>query len=106
MRILLILTIAAVAMLAQVKQYKPSRLNLFSPQQDVDMGKEAAAEVRKSMPVVNNADLTAYVQRVGSRLTKSKQAEAFPFTFEVVNDPSINAFPLPAGPMSVHTGLL
>jgi len=106
MRALLFLMLAAAALLAEVKQFKPSRLNLFSPQQDVEMGKEAAAEVRKNMPVVSNADLTAYVQRVGSRLTKSKQAEAFPFTFEVVNDPSINAFALPGGPMFIHTGLL
>ena len=105
-RTLLILTLAAAALLAEVKQFKPSRFNLFSPQQDVEMGKEAAAEVRKNTPVVNNAEVTAYVQRVGSRLTKSKQAAAFPFTFEVVNDPSINAFALPGGPMFIHTGLL
>ena len=106
MRVLLILTIAAAALLAQVKDYKPSRLNLFSPQQDIDLGKEAAADVRKNMPVVNNTELTGYVQRIGSRLAKSKRAQGFPFTFEVINDPSINAFALPGGPMFIHTGLL
>src|SRR6185295_1908475 len=106
MRALLILTIAASALLAQVKDYKPSRLNLFSPQQDIDLGKEAAADVRQKMPVVNHPELTGYVQRIGNRLTKSKRAQGFPFTFEVINDPSINAFALPGGPMFIHTGLL
>lgn len=106
MRVLLILTMAAAALLAQVKDFKPSRLNLFSPQQDIELGKEAAAEVRKTMPVVNQSELTRYVQRIGNRLAKSKRAQAFPFTFEVINDPSINAFALPGGPMFVHTGLI
>jgi predicted Zn-dependent protease len=30
----------------------------------------------------------------------------FPFSFEVVADPSINAFALPGGPMFIRTGLL
>ena len=34
------------------------------------------------------------------------RASGFPFTFEVVADPSINAFALPGGPMFIHTGLL
>ena len=106
MRALLILTVAAAALLAQVKDFKPSRINLFSLQQDIELGKEAAADVRKNMPVVDNAELSGYVQRVGGRLAKSKRAKAFPFTFELINDPSINAFALPGGPMFVHTGLL
>lgn len=106
MRALVLFAMAAAALLAQVKDFKPSRFNLFSPQQDIEIGKEAAAEVRRTMPVVSNAELTGYVQRIGSRLAKSKRAESFPFTFEVINDSSINAFALPGGPMFVHTGLL
>jgi hypothetical protein len=81
-------------------------LNLFSQEQDVQLGKESADEVRKTMPMVNNAELTAYVNRIGARLAKSPRAGGYPYTFEVVNDPSINAFALPGGPMFVHTGLI
>jgi len=94
------------AAFAQVKEFKPSRWNLFSPEQDVQMGKEAADEVRKTMPIVNNKELTDYVNRIGKRLAASKHAGNFPYTFEVLNDPSINAFALPGGPMFVHTGLI
>jgi predicted Zn-dependent protease len=82
--------------------------NLFSRQQDVQLGQEAAAEVRKKMPVVHDAFLNAYVNKVGKRLAASSEAEqsGFPFTFEVVADPSINAFALPGGPMFINTGLL
>ena len=82
--------------------------NLFSKAQDVQLGEESAAQVRKQMTVINDPVLTAYVNKVGSRLVSSQEAQesGFPFTFEVVSDPSINAFALPGGHMFIHTGLL
>ena len=90
----------------------PTRLrpgfNLFSKDQDVQLGKESATEVRKQMTVINDPVLTSYVNRVGKRLANSQEARdsGYPFTFEVVADPSINAFALPGGPMFINTGLL
>ena len=95
----------APALFAQVRELRPG-FNLFSPQQDLQLGKEAAAEVEKTMQVVKDPDLTGYIQRIGARLAKSPRAGQFPFSFEVVNDKSVNAFALPGGPMFVHTGLL
>ena len=82
--------------------------NLFSKQQDVQLGEESAAQVRKQMTVISDPVLTAYVNRVGKRLVTSQEAteSGFPFTFEVVADPSINAFALPGGHMFINTGLL
>jgi predicted Zn-dependent protease len=90
---------------AQLKELRPG-FNLFSAQQDVQMGKEAAAEVAKSMPVLNNEQLTDYLSKIGGRLAKSKHAGTFPFTFAVINDKNINAFALPGGPVFVNTGLI
>jgi predicted Zn-dependent protease len=90
----------------------PSRFrpgfNLFSKEQDVQLGQENAAQVRKQMHVINNPFLTEYVNRVGKKLAASQEAQesGFPFSFEVVADPSINAFALPGGPMFINTGLL
>jgi beta-barrel assembly-enhancing protease len=82
--------------------------NLFSKEQDVQLGQESAAQVRKQMTVIKDPVLTAYVNKVGKRLAASQEAQesGFPFTFEVVADPSINAFALPGGPMFINTGLL
>ncbi|HUM04240.1 MAG TPA: M48 family metallopeptidase [Terriglobales bacterium] len=82
--------------------------NLFSKQQDVQLGQESAAQVRKQMTVIKDPVLTEYVNRVGKKLVASQEAQesGFPFTFEVVADPSINAFALPGGPMFINTGLL
>lgn len=82
--------------------------NLFTKAQDVQLGQENAAQVRKQMVLIRDPFLNEYVTRVGKRLVSSQEAQesGFPFTFEVVADPSINAFALPGGPMFINTGLL
>jgi len=93
---------------AQRPQHFEPGFNLFSKQQDIELGQQNAAQVRKQMPMVNDPFLLEYVNKVGKRLANSQEARAsgFPFTFEVVADPSINAFALPGGPMFINTGLL
>ena len=88
-------------------ELKPG-FNLFTRQQDIQLGEEAAAEVRKKSTIVKDPVLTAYVNAIGKRLAQSREAKGsgFNFTFEVVADPTINAFALPGGPMFINTGLL
>lgn len=95
----------AVACQATHKTLKPG-WNLFSKEQDVQLGREAAAQVESQMPIVHDAQLQRYVETVGRRLVAAPQADRFPYTFKVVNDNSINAFALPGGPTYVNTGLL
>jgi beta-barrel assembly-enhancing protease len=98
----------AVSALGQGPTKLKPGFNLFTKQQDVQLGQEAAAQVRKQVKVINDPTLTAYVNAVGKRLMASKEAKAsgFSFAFQVVADPSINAFALPGGPMFINTGLL
>jgi beta-barrel assembly-enhancing protease len=88
-------------------QFHPG-FNLFTKAQDVQLGQENAAQVRKQMVLIRDPFLNEYVTRVGKRLVSAREAQesGFPFTFEVVADPSINAFALPGGPMFINTGLL
>jgi len=104
----LTLALAGISAVAQHTHNFQPGFNLFSKQQDVQLGQESAAQVRKQMTVIQDPVLTDYVNRVGKRLTSSQEAQesGFPFTFEVVADPSINAFALPGGPMFINTGLL
>jgi predicted Zn-dependent protease len=82
--------------------------NLFTKQQDIQLGRELAAQVRKQKTIVDDPLLISYVNAVGRHLMQSREAKGsgFPFTFEVIADPSINAFALPGGPMFINTGLL
>lgn len=87
------------------KTIKPG-FNLFSKEQDVQMGAEYASQVEREMPVVNNADLNKWMHTVGEKLAKAPEADKYPYSFKIVYDQSINAFALPGGPTFTHTGLL
>src|SRR5690606_35776117 len=101
----LALALGSVALAQQPRELKPG-WNLFSKEQDVQLGREAAAEIEKQVAVVNDAQLNSYIRRIGERLAATPEAGGFPYTFEVVADKSINAFALPGGPTYVHTGLI
>ena len=42
--------------------------NKYSLQQDIELGQEAAAEVRKQLPMLNDGRVDDYVERVGENL--------------------------------------
>ena len=96
---------AVLPALAQLHHFRPG-FNLFSKEQDVQLGKEAALEIEKQVELVDNKELNAYINSIGSRIAAQPQAGNYPYTFKVVNDPSINAFALPGGPTFVNTGLI
>jgi beta-barrel assembly-enhancing protease len=74
--------------------------------QEIELGREAAAQVEREMEVVKNPEIEAWLNQIGQRLARTPEANAYPYYFKVINDESINAFALPGGPMYVHTGLL
>lgn len=85
--------------------------NKYSLQQDVQLGQEAAAEIRRQMPILpENSEVDRYVESVGNRLIaaipREYQQRAFRYEFDVVNARDINAFALPGGPMFVNRGMI
>jgi Zn-dependent protease with chaperone function len=84
--------------------------NKYTPAQDVELGRQAAAEVRQQLPLMQDDAVTSYIQDVGRRLVAAIPAELrhseFNYTFEAVNVREINAFALPGGPMFVNRGML
>jgi hypothetical protein len=93
---------------AQTKISPPK--NKYSPQEDVQLGREAAAQVEQQLPILRDDNVTSYVSEVGQRLVASIPAELrhpeFNYTFKVVNVKEINAFALPGGPMFVNRGMI
>lgn len=93
------------AIFAQQRTLKPG-MNFFSKEQDIQLGKEAAAQVEREMDVVRDPALNEYINRLGRRLVEQPEADRYPYTFKIVNNPAINAFALPGGPTYIHTGLI
>jgi beta-barrel assembly-enhancing protease len=84
--------------------------NGFKPEQDVELGQQAAEEVRQQFPLLKDEEVHSYVERLGDQLVENIPQElrqpAFRYTFEVVNLKEINAFALPGGPMFLNRGML
>jgi predicted Zn-dependent protease len=84
--------------------------NRYTPQQDVALGREAAAEVRKQYPIIEDERIARYLTRVGDRLVAAAPDDpkqpVYEYSFTPVNLEEINAFALPGGPMFIHRGLV
>lgn len=79
---------------------------LVSEGQEISMGQEAAKEVEASIGLVDDADLQAYVRRVGGAMAARSERPQIPWRFGVVDDPTPNAFALPGGPIYITRGLM
>jgi len=85
--------------------------NDYKPADDVKVGREAAAQIRRELPLLpEDGEVDAYVERVGNTLTAAIPPEfthsEFRYEFSVVNAKDINAFALPGGPMFVNRGMI
>jgi hypothetical protein len=85
--------------------------NRYKPSDDVQIGREGAAQVSKELPLMpENGDVDTYVERVGALLAGAIPPEfqhrEFQYTFGVINASDINAFALPGGPMFVNRGMI
>ena len=84
--------------------------NKYKVQDDIRLGRDAAAKVDQQFPILNDQQAEDYVTRVGERLVAAIPAQfqqpAFDYQFKVVNASDINAFALPGGPMYVNRGMI
>ena len=107
-RLVLVLTLTATTVAAQTKVTPPK--NKYTPEQDVQIGREAAAEVRQQYPIINDSQVKNYLERLGDRLVEAAPRElnnpVFEYSFTPVNLKDINAFALPGGPMFVNRGMI
>lgn len=102
----LLLATPGVTSAAEKLRFKPG-FNLFSPQQDVQLGREATVDIEKQLPLVKDAQVERYVSELGRRLAQVAPNNAgYEWTFKVVNSQDINAFALPGGFVYINRGVL
>ncbi len=84
---------------------KVGGFDVYSPETDVKIGKAYAAQIERSMKIVDDPVVNEYVNRVGQNLARNSDAKV-PLTIKVVEDDTINAMALPGGFLYVNTGLI
>ncbi len=90
---------------AQRTKLKPG-FNMYSPQQDVEIGKQVSAQAEKELPLMNDPKVDRYLDRLGKQLAAKAPGAEYPYQFRGVNDTAINAFALPGGFMYVKRGVI
>ena len=81
-------------------------MNMYSIEQDKELGQQASAEADKAFPLVNDSQITSYISRLGQRLAQHAPGGEFQYTFKVIAQKEINAFALPGGPVYVNLGTI
>jgi predicted Zn-dependent protease len=104
-----VLTLSALVFTAAPAAYahdpKPG-FNVFSADQEVQLGRQAAADAERQVPILNDRSVNNYVNSIVNRLERVAPFRDYPYQARVVNSSDINAFALPGGFIYVHRGLI
>ena len=79
---------------------------ILSKTTESQIGRAIMRDIRASGAVVEDPQITEYINDIGHRLAAQTNDGDYEFTFFVVDDPNINAFALPGGRIYVTRGLL
>ena len=80
--------------------------NIFSPQQDIEVGQQVSRDAERQLPMLNDSRVDNYLNNLGKRLSSLAPGHRYPYTYKAVNDRAINAFALPGGPVYVNRGVV
>jgi WD40 repeat protein len=80
--------------------------NIFSEEQEVFLGDAVAAHIQRNFRVIEDADVTGYLTRIGERLARHLPLNQLRFQFFLVDLPDANAFVLPGGRIYVSRKLV
>jgi predicted Zn-dependent protease len=78
----------------------------FSANDEARVGSEIMREIRADPQYYDDAELTDYLNNLGSRLIAASTEPQRSFQFFILKDNTLNAFALPGGYIGVHTGLI
>ena len=79
---------------------------IVSVPQEIEIGREEQAQVRKQMAQLREPQVSTYISRIGRRLAAAAPGAKYPYSFTVANYREINAFSLPGGPVWINRGVL
>jgi predicted Zn-dependent protease len=81
-------------------------LSLVSEQQEIALGEETARSTRATIGDYPDSAVQRYVRGLGQRLAATTERPGLPWSFEVIDDPEVNAFAAPGGKIFVTRGIL
>ena len=83
-----------------------NELMLVGEGQEIQMGAAYDSQVVVAIGLYPDPGLQSYVAELGKKLAATSERPNLPWTFRVVDDPSVNAFAIPGGHVYVTRGIL
>ncbi|HEX5716915.1 MAG TPA: M48 family metallopeptidase [Thermoanaerobaculia bacterium] len=82
------------------------QLNFYGEESEIEMGREADEEIVATVGLYDDPLLQDYVQDLGMEIAAASERPGLPWSFKLLDDPSVNAFALPGGFVYVTRGLM
>ncbi|HEX7117880.1 MAG TPA: M48 family metallopeptidase [Longimicrobiales bacterium] len=77
----------------------------ISRQEEVELGRQYAAEINRELPIVDDPASNRYINLLGDRIAR-QGGRGLDYTFYIVNTDAVNAFAVPGGYIYVNRGLI
>ena len=81
-------------------------INMYSTADDIRMGQKLADEAEAKLPMLNDARVEDYLNRLGRKLASFAPGAKYPYEFHCVNSDALNAFALPGGFVFVNRAVI
>jgi beta-barrel assembly-enhancing protease len=78
----------------------------LSDAQEASLGADTDRAIQRKVKLYRNPAVASYIDRIGQRLARNSTRPNLKYTFQVVDDNSINAFATMGGYVYVNTGLI
>lgn len=78
----------------------------LSPATERRIGEAIMRDFNRERVVLDDVEVTEYVNRLATALTDTPAASGYSFEFFLIKESQINAFAMPGGFIGVHTGLI
>ena len=82
------------------------QMTLLSEAEELAIGQQQDAEIRREMGVYDDLNLQRYVSDIGQQLARNSHRPNLPWSFTIVDSPAINAFALPGGYVYLTRGIM
>ncbi len=79
---------------------------VISTDEERHLGEELMRRIHQSLLLIEDPEITEYIQSLGYQLVAHSDAPSQNFTFFIINDASINAFAAPGGFIGINSGLI
>lgn len=79
---------------------------VLSPERAERIGQRVVSKLRATNRILQDPELTAYINKVGNRLVRHTRKSPSDFQFYVMASEGVNAFALPGGYIGVNAGLI